>query len=246
MDYNRPGKHNLEDLYYSLDVYCSDDFYLFDNIPSVIKVYGMEGFVDPHIHICTDGRPDICIKLYTNEYFGRPTTILNTNQCSILNEFINSHWDELIDAWDSSDGNIVYSKWESVNTCPNYLYIELDKKVSISISDTIDLPFGIGHFSIINSNLDGICVSIDVSGYNTIYIGLISRIAIIKDNKIDKSFRSEIYDAINNKIRWRAPISNPYLYLYQYLIMHSMHIGMNVGNDYQKYYYDNKKIKIIY
>ena len=89
-------------------------------------------------------------------------------------------------------------------------------------------------------------VVFDVSGYDTICVDLVTRIAIIKDKKIDKSFRSEIYDAINNKIRWRAPISNPYLYLYQYLIMHSMHIGMNAVNDYQKYYYDNKKIKIIY
>lgn len=53
MDYNRPGKQNNDDLFYSLDVH---EFIipaeLFPLKRSIARVYGMEGFVEPHIHIC--------------------------------------------------------------------------------------------------------------------------------------------------------------------------------------------------
>lgn len=250
MDYNRPGKQNNDDLFYSLDVH---EFIipaeLFPLKRSIARVYGMEGFVEPHIHICTNGYSDICIKLYKNEYFGKPTRLFDGYQCMIIDKFMHDNWEELNNAWDSSDGNIVYSKWETPTTCPNYIdSITIDNIFDAIIPDTIDLPIGNGRFKIANPLSSGLIVNIDVLGYNSIRVNINETrgVVIVCDPKINRSFREEIYNIINNKIRWGSPINNPYLYLYQYIAMHALHVGKNNDNNYKALYYNNKKMRFIF
>ena len=64
MYYNTPTHYITKKWYkyYDLPIYEIEPILIFPNQSSVIRVYGMEGMVEPHFHICTNGKPDICIK----------------------------------------------------------------------------------------------------------------------------------------------------------------------------------------
>ena len=266
MRFNKPVKSEYYNHCYDLEHYFPTQWegpiHIFDDKLSEIGVYGMEGSVEPHFHIITDGYSDICIKIMKNEYYRHPSIVLKDNECKRLNDFLrsrtdclykkseNSIWCDIFEAWNNAGGNVGYGYYESekmINSIPDYSTINYTGDFIIS-----DLGF-VGHM---DTEL-GMC-KIEFKRYSSIainiicneniigWVDLLNKIITINCRYVERKYRNELYTIINGWLNNELSLNNMYLYNYQYIIMQWLHAGLVPSIKYQKAYYNAREFKVKY
>ena len=267
MQFIKPGKSEYYNHCYDLEHYFptkwNGPIHIFDDKLSEIAVYGMEGFAEPHFHIITDGYPDICIKIMTNEYYGNPSIILNEKGCKNLNNFLRSHvdceyrksinsvWYDIFDLWNNAGGNVGYGYYEAekyLNHIPDYSVIHYTPNPGIPDPGCIDTAFGIckiGYSRIHNCHDHSKTMLIDIiHGKNIIAsIDIINKIVRIDCRFVKGKYRENLYFNLNDWLYNELSLRNIYIYNYQCIIMDWLHFGLISGIDYLKLYYDHSKLK---
>lgn len=263
MQFIKPGKSEYYNHCYDLEHYFptkwNGPIHIFDDKLSEIAAYGMEGFAEPHFHIITDGYPDICVKLMTNEYYGNPSIILKDDECKRLNDFLKTRtcciykyspanstvWSELFEAWNNGDGNVGYGYYEAekyINNIPDYSTIHRNSDFIIPDIE-MDTELGICK---IEYAPNGSSITINfVHNENIIaYADMLNKTAYIDCRFVEKKYRENLYFNLNSWLYNELSLNNAYLYNYQYIIMNWLHCGFTPGFNYLYPYYDWTKLKI--